>query len=407
MPTDRRPHPPRSIALAVAGLALAAAVTLSPAVRASPAPLDLRVDRSFGKVAGWSIGYSENLGGCLAAASFADETTIWFGLNGTRKTSYLALTNPKWKSIDVGGQYGIRLTTRGRGRWQGTFTGFEREGAKGLFQAGLKEGFVADLSNAGAVAIEFEGRQIATLSLVGSTDAFEAVIGCQRDAPTIKAKVETPGEAARPRELEPGMMSTGTGFFVSERGHVLTNHHVVEKCSTYVVRRPGYAPLDARFVASDAMNDLAVLGTDTPQKTLPPLSVRARIGESIYVFGFPQSNVLASTGNFTIGNVTATAGMRDDTRMLQISAPIHMGNSGGPVLDQFGNVVGVIRSKATALASNDIPQNVNFAIKTTIALNFLEANGIEPPINVRTSEPMDGATLAEKAKEFTVQVACR
>lgn len=396
----------KAIAKALAGIVLALCVPFSSPVTASPAPLELSVDRTFGKVAGWSIGYSEHLGGCLAAASFADETTIWFGLNGTRKTSYLALTNPKWKSIEVGGEYDIRLTTRGRGKWRGTFTGFQHDDARGVFQAGLKEGFVADLSNAGAVAVEFEGRQIATLSLVGSTDAFEAVIGCQHDAPTIKAKVETPSDAARPHELEPGMISTGTGFFVSERGHVLTNHHVVEKCSSYVVRRPGYAPMDARFVASDAMNDLAVLSTDTPQKTLPPLSVRARIGESIYVFGFPQSSVLASTGNFTIGNVTATAGMRDDTRMIQISAPIHMGNSGGPVLDQFGNVVGVIRSKATALSSNDIPQNVNFAIKTTIALNFLEANGIEPPINVRTSDPMDGATLAEKAKEFTVQVAC-
>jgi serine protease Do len=116
---------------------------------------------------------------------------------------------------------------------------------------------------------------------------------------------------------------------------------------------------------------------------------------------------LSSTGNFTIGNVTATAGSNDDTRKIQISAPVHSGNSGGPVIDQYGNVVAVIQSKQVAFASGDVPQNVNFAIKTSVALSFLDANGVEAPLNARTTDPMDGATLAEKARAFTVQVICR
>ena len=381
---------------------MAVCVGIAPAV-ASPAPPRLTVDKTFGKVAGWSIGYSESLVGCLAAASYGDNTTIWFGFNGARGSSYLALTNPKWRSIEVGGQYELRLIA-GREKWQGLFTGFERGDAKGLYQAGLKERFVADLSNAGSIAVIFEGRQIAVLSLVGSTEAFEAVVGCQKNATTPATK-ESPGAAA-PRKLEAGMVSTGTGFFVSERGHILTNNHVVEGCSDYMVRQPGRAVVKARYVAGDATNDLAVLTTDTPQANVPPLSVRARLGENVYVYGYPQSDVLASTGNFTIGNVTATAGSGDDTRKIQISAPVHQGNSGGPALDQYGNVIGVIQSKQVAFASGDIPQNVNFAIKSMIALNFLEANGVEPPITVRTTDPMDGAAIAEKARSFTVQIAC-
>ena len=100
-------------------------------------------------------------------------------------------------------------------------------------------------------------------------------------------------------------------------------------------------------------------------------------------------------------------GSGDDTRKIQISAPVHQGNSGGPALDQFGNVIGVIQSKQVAFASGDIPQNVNVAIKSMIALNFLEANGVEPPITVRTTDPMDGAAIAEKARDSTVQVVCR
>jgi len=372
---------------------------------ASPAPPKLTVDKSFGKVAGWSIGYSESLGGCLAAASYGDGTTLWFGFNGSRGASYLALTNAKWRSLEVGGQYELKMIA-GRQNWQGTFTGFERGDAHGLYQSGLKERFVADLSASGSINVIFQGRQIAVLSLVGSTEAFDAVIGCQKDVTTAAAKAE-PAASDNPRKREAGMTSTGTGFYVSERGHLLTNNHVVEACSNISVQQPGHTALRARLVARDAANDLAVLTTDFPQKAVPPLSIRARLGENVYVYGYPQSNVLASTGNFTIGSVTATAGSGDDTRKIQISAPVQQGNSGGPALDQFGNVIGVVQSKQVAFASGDVPQNVNFAIKSTIALNFLEANGVEAPINVRMTDPMDGAAIAEKARDFTVQITCR
>ncbi|MCJ2057692.1 serine protease [Methylobacterium sp. J-048] len=381
---------------------LAASLAAAPAA-ASPAPPNLTVDKTFGKVAGWSIGYSESLGCCLAAASYGDGTTLWFGFGGARGSSYLALTNPKWRSLEVGGQYELQMLA-GREKWRGTFTGFERGDARGLFQSGLKERFVADLSASGSINVIFQGRQIAVLSLVGSTEAFDAVMGCQKDVISAAAK-ETPG-APKSRKLEAGTVSTGTGFYVSERGHLLTNNHVVELCSDFSVRQPGRPSIPARLVARDATNDLAVLATDAPQTVVPPLSVRARLGENVYVYGYPQSEVLASTGNFTIGNVTATAGSGDDTRKIQISAPVHQGNSGGPALDQYGNVIGVVQSKQVAFASGDVPQNVNFAIKSTIALNFLEANGAEAPINVRATDPMDGAGIAEKARDFTVQIVC-
>lgn len=391
--------PRPNIAFAVLAVVSAAAHSAA----AAPAPPNLTVDRTFGKVAGWSIGYSQSLGGCLAAASYGDGTTLWFGFNGARGSSYLALTNPNWRSLDIGGQYELQMIA-GRQKWRGTFIGFERGDARGLYQSGLKERFVADLSDSGSIKLIFQGRQIAILSLVGSTEAFDAVIDCQKDVTTVAAKSEPDPDKSKP---EPGKTSTGTGFYVSERGHLLTSHHVVAACTEISVRQPGQTALRARLVARDAANDLAVLTTDFPQKVVPPLSIRARLGESVYVYGYPQSNVLASTGNFTIGNVTATAGTGDDTRKIQISAPVQQGNSGGPALDQYGNVIGVVQSKQVAFASGDVPQNVNFAIKSTIALNFLEANGIEAPINVRMVDPLDGAAIAEKARDFTVQIACQ
>ena len=394
----------------VVGSLLSITITTAVPAAASPAPPNLTVDKTFGKVSGWSIGYSDSLGGCLAAATYGDGTTMWFGIGGARGSSYLAFTNPKWRSIEVGGQYNLRLLATGHGKWQGTFTGFDRGDTKGLFQSGLKERFVADLSNAGAIGVIFEGRQIATLSLVGSTEAFDAVLGCQKEAMTASAKSDGPAPASKAGETG-GKTSQGTGFYVSEKGHVMTNHHVIDGCTDITVTHIGAPPIRARLVASDSTNDLAVLSTDVPTKVAPPMTMRARVGEAVFAYGFPLNGILATSGNFTIGNVTATAGMGDDTSRIQISVPVQPGNSGGPLVDQYGNVVGIIVSKLNALklasVTSDLAQNVNFAIKTTIALNFLEANGIEGSIAARSSEPMDGGTIAEKAKAFTVRVNCR
>ena len=134
-----------------------------------------------------------------------------------------------------------------------------------------------------------------------------------------------------------------------------------------------------------------------------------RQGEGVIVFGYPLSGLLASSGNLTAGNLTALAGLRDDARLLQISAPVQPGNSGGPVLDRAGNIVGVVVGKLDALlvasVLKDIPQNVNFAIKGSVATNFLEARGV----TYATAAPagdMSDAAIADRARAFTVRVEC-
>ncbi len=204
--------------------------------------------------------------------------------------------------------------------------------------------------------------------------------------------------------------SSGTGFFVSSAGHVLTNSHVVEGCSQVQIVHENDAPVQARVAARDAVNDLALLQTLAVPRAVAPLRTGPKVGESIAVFGFPLAGLLASSGNFTVGNITATAGLRDDSRMLQISAPIQPGNSGGPVLDLFGNVVGVVVSKLDALkyaeVSKDVAQNINFSIKTAVAINFLETNSIA--FNSRRSDKqLAPAEIADQARSFTVYIECK
>ena len=204
------------------------------------------------------------------------------------------------------------------------------------------------------------------------------------------------GPAGNQRHRQGKGGSTGTGFFVSSQGHVLTNHHVVENCGAISVALEGNLSLSARVIARDSKNDLALLTTSgLKPSAVPNLRTGVRLGESVFVYGFPLAGLLASSGNFTIGNVTAVAGLGDDTTMIQMSAPVQPGNSGGPVLDQHGNVVAVVVSKLNALriakVTSDIPQNVNFAIKSLIAMGFMEAGNVNASAAANTAEARNHA----------------
>lgn len=133
------------------------------------------------------------------------------------------------------------------------------------------------------------------------------------------------------------------------------------------------------------------------------------MGDQVVTFGFPLFGALSSRGNLTEGIVTALAGLADDTRMLQISIPVQPGNSGGPLIDNNGNVVGVVVAKINAMRvaeiTGDIPQNVNFAIKSSVARSFLTANGLAVGIG-RTDEELSMADIGERVTKFTVLVQC-
>ena len=168
--------------------------------------------------------------------------------------------------------------------------------------------------------------------------------------------------------------------------------------------------MGARIVAADTKNDLALLKSDASLKTVPPLRTGARVGETVYAYGFPLTGLLSSSGNFTVGAVTSVAGLGDDSRIMQVSTPVQPGNSGGPLLDKFGNVVGIIVSKLNAIilaqVTQDMAQNVNFAIKASIAENFLEVNNISTSAALMR-EPLEATEIADRAREFTVRISCQ
>lgn len=237
------------------------------------------------------------------------------------------------------------------------------------------------------------------------------------EPPPTRAVSLTPGppqtfapSTNAPPPAESPRMSSGAGFFVSANGEFITNAHVVKSCATAQAKTEDGSVADARVVARDAANDLALLKLGKTGKAAT-LRLGVRLGESVAAFGFPHSDLLATTGNFTIGNVTALAGIGDDSRYLQISAPVQAGNSGGPLLDQNGNLVGVVSLKLNALKvatqSGDLPQNVNFAVKASILAAFLEENSVAYQTPPSDQKPLPPADIADIAKAMSLFVTCQ
>jgi S1-C subfamily serine protease len=206
----------------------------------------------------------------------------------------------------------------------------------------------------------------------------------------------------------------GTGFFVTPT-HILTNFHVVDGCRVVTLSIPGFPYYAGRVVAFDSTNDLALIRLNETADNfrpsiIPVLRSRVRLGESAFVFGYPLSGLLSSAGNFTSGSISSLSGLGDDIGKIQISAPVQPGNSGGPLLDIYGNVVGVVVAKLNAgrlsQLIDDIPQNVNFAIKASVAISFLEANNVGIAPFSDNGAPLQPTDVAERARQFSVQVTC-
>jgi hypothetical protein len=206
-----------------------------------------------------------------------------------------------------------------------------------------------------------------------------------------------------------GLLS-GTAFSVAPE-LLVTNQHVVSGClSVDAIFSDGRRK--SSIVAVDADNDLALLRVPGLKGTTATLRSPStlRLGESVFVFGFPLTGALSSGGNFTSGLVSALRGLRDSASQVQITSPIQPGNSGGPLMDSSGLVIGVVQAKLDAIRAaksiGDVPQNVNFAISLASLTQFL----IKHKIDFRTatrSAALDAASVAEMAQNFTHRVECR
>ena len=171
--------------------------------------------------------------------------------------------------------------------------------------------------------------------------------------------------------------SSGTGVIVSSSGLIVTAAHVINGAKKIEVPLNGIK-LQATIIEIDSRNDLALLrigGSGWPAAPITP-SREVRLGQSVFTIGYPNTDIQGSSPKFTKGEISSLSGMQDEPTQWQISVPVQSGNSGSPLFDEAGNVVGVVVSKLNALetakTTGDLAQNVNYAVKNAYLLPMLE-----------------------------------
>ncbi|WP_425617268.1 trypsin-like peptidase domain-containing protein [Anatilimnocola sp. NA78] len=190
------------------------------------------------------------------------------------------------------------------------------------------------------------------------------------------------------------ILSSGTGFLVSDTGYIMTNHHVIEGKGKVVVRLPGgKTTIDATVIAKDAERDMAILKVtlpaDTTIKPIPVTPAGVGRGMSVAAFGFPLGDALGTDLKLTAGGVSALPGASND-QMITLDLRVNPGNSGGPLCDQKGNVVGMVTAKTGGNVFAGV-DSYGLAIPSVDLIAFLDKH---LPTGTARPEVKAGADLA-------------
>jgi S1-C subfamily serine protease len=245
---------------------------------------------------------------------------------------------------------------------------------------------------------------VAAVKKNGIANAGEFAVALSK--PTAASAEGQPSKPAK------AMTQSGTGFAISAAGHVVTNAHVVRGCVGDIEGNlGGEAPVKLRLVSSDPTNDLALLQAPAPFKEIATIRDKpVHSGDSVVAIGYPFHGMLTSDFTVTTGIVSSLGGLRNDTRFLQISAAVQPGNSGGPLLDTDGQIVGVVTGKLdwlrVAKATGDLPENINFAIKTGMLRDFLDNSAIAYQTAAETKGDLKTTDIAKNARGYTLLISC-
>ena len=193
--------------------------------------------------------------------------------------------------------------------------------------------------------------------------------------------------------------SSGTGYAISSNGYIVTNHHVTNGATSIKVRGVNgdfSKTYIAKVIIEDKNNDLSIIKIDDPSFTLIGtipyiISNRASdVGSSVFVLGYPLRATMGDEVKLTNGIISSKSGFQGDITSYQITAPVQPGNSGGPLFDDKGNIIGIINAKHVGA------ENASYAIKSSYLMNLIDLMP-EPP-KLQTISTVAGKPLTEQVK---------
>lgn len=203
-----------------------------------------------------------------------------------------------------------------------------------------------------------------------SADAMLEVQPLVFEEPILLLKTYPRGPVARGK-------GSGTGWYIGD-GRFVTNEHVVRDARSITLHIQG-EKRSGRAIVVDPKLDLAVVEVDRPYPNIPviPIDTSFEVGETVYAIGYPLAQVLGTRPKITDGILSSDAGIGSDPTNFTISVPVQPGNSGGPLLDEAGNAIGVIASKLKdGVSSDGDVENTNYAVKASYLMLLLQPLGI-------------------------------
>lgn len=244
--------------------------------------------------------------------------------------------------------------------------------------------------------------------------AFHIIAGTQLTRfPEIEAKLlkkigfSAKNGTAKVESEKPKSISTGTGFFISNDGYMLTNSHVIEGSSNISVILNGKS-VPAALIEHDSRNDIALLKVNESVKGLPiELKKNTKQGAEIAILGYPNIGLQGNEQKANFGYINSNSGIQGDTRYFQIDSPIQPGNSGSPMVNKNGVVIGIasatLNQSAAIRSTGTLAQNVNYAVKITYALPMLISHGVKY-IEISNQKPLVKTDLIESIAGSVVLV---
>jgi S1-C subfamily serine protease len=344
-------------------------------------------------------------------------TTVWFNWKGIKINNPLNITTTSWSELTLRDYYQRNMKdTR-----EGIYEEFASEGTK------YKLGLIKDvacfklifLSSNNPNEILKVGNVKAELISTADENLFKAKWIMANGRPdednyiTFKDNLMVHLWADNSKETwiklfptvteqtpqNPQYASSGTGFLISSEGYIVTNHHVIKDANSITVRGLNgdfNKSVSAKLVIEDINNDLAIIKTDeyqTPSLTEPPFiisSKKVEPGNSVFCLGYPLRATMGEEVKITNGIISSNSGFMGDITSYQISAPVQPGNSGGPLFDDKGNLVGIINAKHSGA------ENVSYAVKSGYLLNLINSASIS--IKLQQINKMNTLSLPEKIK---------
>jgi S1-C subfamily serine protease len=361
------------------------------------APVASRAELVPNKQGVWNVGAGED-GLCLASAPI--KSGGYFGLMAAQgEVSFGAGNDRRLRQ----GSQGIFETEAYSFNFKPSYG---KDGDSFYFDDFLNKNAMAALRLAKRIHISIDRRTVIDINVENSglEEALDAVIDCSNGRRGWWGKGAELTRASNDKKHEAAPAGgSGSAFFISADGVAVTAAHVVKGCGRLESPRWGVV----KVLAADPRADLAILKAPGASGQYVPLRARGpRLGENMSAAGYPLGQLLGPGLKITTGVVSGLSGPQGDRGLFQLSAPIQPGNSGGPVIDADGALIGVVAAKLDELKMADatgvFPQNINFAVPVTILQSFLDENGV----TYKTATPAGVAGAAAAMPGYTFAVVC-